>query len=57
MVPNSFRNIFFAVIGLICGVGYGGQVADLAARLEKLDGNDSIRAMVHTRAFRANAGV
>jgi len=47
MAPKSFRNIFFAVIGLICGIGYGGQVADLAARLEKLDGNDSIRAMVH----------
>jgi len=32
---------------LICGVGYGGEVADLVARLEKLDGRDSIRAMVH----------
>jgi len=51
MAPKSFRNIFFAVIGLICGVGYGGQVADLAARLEKLDGNDSIRAMVHKGGF------
>ena len=47
MAPKSFRNIFFAVVGLICGVGYGGQVADLVARLEKLDGKDSIRAMVH----------
>jgi hypothetical protein len=47
MAPKSFRNIFFAVVGLICGVGYGGEVADLVARLEKLDGKDSIRAMVH----------
>jgi hypothetical protein len=47
MVPKSFRNIFFAVVGLICGVGYGREIADLVARLEKLDGKDSIRAMVH----------
>ena len=47
MVPKSFSNIFFAVVGLICGVGYGGEVTDLVARLEKLDGNYSIRAMVH----------
>ena len=47
MAPKSFRNIFFAVVWLIGGVGYGGQVADLVARLEKLDGKDSIRAMVH----------
>lgn len=47
MVPKSFSNIFFAVVGLICGVGYGGEVADLVTRLEKLDGKDSIRAMVH----------
>jgi hypothetical protein len=47
MAPKSFRNIFFAVVGLICGVSYGGEVADLVARLEKLDGKDSIRAMVH----------
>lgn len=47
MATKSFRNIFFAVIGLICSVGYGGQVADLVVRLEKLDGKASIRAMVH----------
>jgi hypothetical protein len=47
MAPKSFRNIFFAVVGLICGVSYGGEVSDLVARLEKLDGKDSIRAMVH----------
>ncbi len=47
MAPKSFRNIFFAVVGLICGVSYGGEVADLVARLEKLEGKDSIRAMVH----------
>lgn len=47
MPSKSFRNIFFTVVGLICGVGYGDQVADLAARLEKLDGKDSVRSMVH----------
>ncbi len=47
MAPKSFRNIFFAVVGLICGVGYGAEIADLVARLEKLDEKDSIRAMVH----------
>lgn len=47
MVPKSFRKIFFVVVGLICGVGYGGEVADLVTRLEKLDGKDSIRAKVH----------
>ncbi|MCP4611955.1 MAG: hypothetical protein GY845_24910 [Planctomycetes bacterium] len=47
MALKSFRNIFFAVIVFICGVGYGGEVADLAARLEKLDGKDPVRAMVH----------
>jgi len=47
MAPKSFRNIFFIVVGLIYSVGYGGEVADLVARLEKLDGKDSIRAMVH----------
>jgi len=47
MAPKSFRNLFFAVVGLICGVGYGGQVADMVARMEKLDGKDSIRAIVH----------
>jgi hypothetical protein len=47
MSHKSFRNIIFAVVGLICGVSYGDQVSDLVARLEKLDGKDSIRAMVH----------
>ena len=47
MVPESFKSIFVAVVVLICGIGYGGQVADLVARLEKLDGKDSISAMVH----------
>ena len=47
MATKSFRNIFFAVVGLICGVSYGGEVDDLIARLGKLDGKDSIRAMVH----------
>jgi len=47
MAPKSFRNIFFVVFGLICGVGYGGQVAEMVAWLENLDGKDSIRAMVH----------
>ena len=47
MAPKSFRNIFIAVVGLICSIGYGDEVADLIARLEKLDGKDSIRAMVH----------
>ena len=47
MAPKSFKNIIFVVFGLICGVSYGDQVADLVARLEKLDGKDSIRAMVH----------
>jgi len=46
MAPKSLRNLFFAVVGLIYGVGYGGQVNDLLARLEKLDGKDSIRAIV-----------
>ena len=47
MAPKIFRNIFLVVVGLICGVGYGGEVADLATRLEKLDGKDPVRAMVH----------
>ena len=47
MAPKYFRNILFVLVGLICGVSHGGQVADLVARLEKLDGKDSIRAMVH----------
>ena len=47
MALKSFRNILFSVIVLICGIGYGGEVADLVTRLEKLDGKDSIRAMVH----------
>ena len=47
MATKSFRNIFFAVVGLLCGVSYGGQVDDLVAQLEKLEGKDSIRAMVH----------
>jgi hypothetical protein len=47
MALKSFRNIFFAVIVLICGVGYGEEVADLVTRLEKLDGKDSVRATVH----------
>ncbi|MBC8468450.1 MAG: hypothetical protein H8D56_03170 [Planctomycetes bacterium] len=47
MAPKSFMGIFFVVVGLICGAGYGEEVADLVTRLEKLDGKDSIRAMVH----------
>jgi hypothetical protein len=47
MVAKFFRNIFFAVVGLTCSVSYGDQVADLVTRLEKLDGKDSIRSMVH----------
>jgi hypothetical protein len=47
MAIKSYRNIFFAVVGLICGIGYGGEVEDLVTRLGKLDGKDSIRAVVH----------
>ncbi len=47
MIAKSFRNIFFAVVGLLCSVGYGGEVEDLVARLGRLDGKDSIRAVVH----------
>ena len=46
MATKSFRNIFFAVV-VICGIGYCGEVEELAARLGKLDGKDSIRAVVH----------
>ncbi len=47
MALKSFRSIFFTVVGMVCSVGYGGEVANLVTRLEKLDGRDSIRAMVH----------
>jgi len=47
MITKSFRNIFFVVVGLVCGVGYGGEIEDLIARLGNLDGKDSIRAVVH----------
>jgi hypothetical protein len=46
MATKSFRNIIFAVV-VICGVSYSGKVEDLVARLEKLDGKDSIRVVVH----------
>jgi hypothetical protein len=47
MTFKFFRDILFAVIVLICGIGYGGEVADLVTQLDKLDGKDPIRAMVH----------
>jgi hypothetical protein len=47
MVFNYHLKIVLVQVMLICGVGYGGEVEDLVARLEKLDGKDSIRAKVH----------
>jgi hypothetical protein len=47
MAAKSYKNIFILVVVLICGVGYCGEVEDLIARLGKLDGKDSIRAVVH----------
>jgi hypothetical protein len=47
MASKYFKNLFLAVAGLICGVGYGGEATNLVTRLEKLDGKDSIRAIVH----------
>jgi len=47
MATKLFSNIIFAVVGLICAVGYGGEVDDLITRLKKLDGKDSIHAVIH----------
>ena len=44
---NGKSQVFLAVIVLICGIGYGGEVADLVTLLEKLDGKDPVHAMVH----------
>ena len=46
MTIKSFKNIIFAVV-VICGIGHGGEVEDLVVHIEKLDGKDSIRAVVH----------
>lgn len=47
MVPAHVRNTVLVVVGLVCGVGYGQDVAGLIARLEKLDGKNRIRGAVH----------
>jgi hypothetical protein len=47
MVPNYFRNVVCVVVGFLCAAGYGDELPDLVARLEKLDGKDPIHAAVH----------
>ncbi|MGD8499181.1 MAG: hypothetical protein PVJ86_00955 [Phycisphaerales bacterium] len=47
MVPNYLKNIVCVVVGFLCAAGYGGELPDLVARLEKLDGKDLIHAAVH----------
>lgn len=46
MVHNCFMKTVYVVFGLVCAASYGKELPDLIARLEKLDGKDSIRGVV-----------
>jgi len=46
MIPNYFRNMICVVVGLVCATGYGQELPDLIARLQKFDGKEPIRGVV-----------
>lgn len=47
MIPNYFKNMICIVVGLVCAASYGKELPDLVDRLQKLDGKDPIRGVVH----------
>jgi len=47
MACKHLRDTICVLIGLFCGVGYGAGLPDLIARLEKLDGTNTICGAVH----------
>ena len=47
MIPNYFRNMVYAVTLFLCAASYGEELPDLIARLQKMEGNETIRAVVH----------
>ena len=47
MTGRHLRGAICVLIGLFCCAGYGSQLSDLIARLEKLDGKGAIGGAVH----------
>lgn len=47
MVPRCLRSIVCLTVGLICATGYGEELPDLIAKLEKLEGNGPFHGVVH----------
>lgn len=47
MATNHFKNTVCLMIGLIAAASYGKELPDLVTRLQKLDGRNPIRAIVH----------
>jgi len=47
MAFRNFRIMVCVTVGLVCTASYGEQLPELIVRLEKLDGKNPIRAMVH----------
>lgn len=47
MVSQCLRNIVCIVVGSVCATGYGEQLPNLMARLEKLEGNGPFHGVAH----------
>jgi hypothetical protein len=50
MATNHRKSMICLMVGLICAASYGEELPDLITRLQKLDGRNPIRAMVHIEA-------
>ena len=56
MIPNYFRNMVYAVTVFICATSYGEGLPNLIARLQKMEGNEPVQAVVHIEDRTPRAG-
>jgi hypothetical protein len=47
MISNGFRNIIYFITGLVCTSSFGEELPDLINRLQKLEVNNPLQAVVH----------
>jgi hypothetical protein len=51
MIFDRFRNTIGLVIGLLCVSSYGEELSDLITRLQKIEANGPLYAVVHIEAY------
>ena len=51
MIRNHFRSTICLVIGLLCVSSYGEELSDLITRLQKIEANSPLRAVVHVEEY------